>query len=90
MANEVTRRASGRDDMSSRWTATAAGLLQGRTITKVRYMTEAEQTESMWGGRAVVLELDNGLLIYPACDPEGNGPGALFTTDPVDGVIPPI
>jgi len=53
-------------------------------------MTEAEQTESMWGGRAVVLELDNGLLIYPACDPEGNGPGALFTTDSADGVIPPI
>lgn len=44
----------------------------------------------MWGGRAVVLELDNGLLVYPACDPEGNGPGALFTTDPADGVIPPI
>ncbi len=25
-----------------------------------------------------VFELDDGTLIYPSADPEGNGPGAIF------------
>jgi hypothetical protein len=45
-------------------------------------MTEEELAAEDWMATAgyvpVVLELDDGGLLYPSRDPEGNGPGALF------------
>jgi hypothetical protein len=61
--------------------------LIGRTIREVRPMTAAEQSGEGWEDaspweRPVVLVLDDGTRLYPARDPEGNGPGALFGVDP--------
>jgi hypothetical protein len=61
--------------------------LIGRTIREVRPMTEAEQSAEDWEYVSswelpVVLVLDDGTRLYPARDPEGNGPGALFGADP--------
>lgn len=56
----------------------------GHTIQDVRYMTDEElEAEDWgdWGGRPVVLVLDNGAKLYPSQDPEGNGPGAMFGAD---------
>ena len=56
---------------------------RGRTITGIRLMTRAELEAEGWttdryGDRAVAVVLDDGSLLYPSCDPEGNGPGSLF------------
>jgi len=45
-------------------------------------MTEEELAAEDWMALAgyvpVVLELDDGSLLYPSSDPKGNRPGALF------------
>lgn len=68
----------------------AKKLLQGRTITDVRYLSTEEAKELMWDKKCIVLHLDDGNLIYPSMDDEGNNGGALFTNDdnvPVIGTI---
>ena len=56
--------------------------LIGLTIVDIRRMTEDELEGQGWDRRehAVVLEFDDGTLIYASQDEEGNGPGALFGT----------
>lgn len=47
-------------------------------------MTEEEMDREGWYARGVnpvALELDDGTVIYPSQDPEGNGPGDLFGFD---------
>ena len=54
--------------------------LVGRTIKEIRPMTEDERDYEAWSGDeclAMVIVLDDGTRIYPAKDPEGNGPGVL-------------
>jgi len=77
-------------ETKARWTKLAAELLVGRTIKRVRYMDADEVEASMWNSAAVVLELDNGIAIWPSRDDEGNDAGALFTTDDDLGTIPVI
>lgn len=48
------------------------------TIKAVRYMTEKEADEMGWGGKSVVLVLDNGTEVVVSGDDEGNHAGALF------------
>lgn len=55
--------------------------LLNRKIVAVRYMTEKEQAEVGWSYRPIVLHLDNGSMIYPSMDDEGNDAGALFGQD---------
>jgi len=43
-----------------------------------------------WSLRPPVLVLDSGLALYPAQDPEGNGPGAFMLTHDHLGVLPPV
>lgn len=62
-------------------------MVEGRTITEVREMTEEEIEREGWGrhrghGATMALVLDDGSVIYPSMDPEGNGPGCLFGYDP--------
>jgi hypothetical protein len=57
--------------------------LEGRTIVAVRKMRPAEAKREGWDlrwahGAPPVLVLDDGQVIYPSQDDEGNGPGALF------------
>lgn len=72
----------------ARWNKTAWDLLQGRKIVSVRYMTQREANDLGWGSRTVVLELDNGLLVYPSSDDEGNDAGTLFTSDEKNPGLP--
>lgn len=72
-------------DKDTRWNAVAAKRLVGRTIVAVSYMTLEEAEEMGWSSRPVVLQLDNGDLIFPQADDEGNDGGALSTND---GVLP--
>lgn len=78
------------DETEKRWTKIAADLLVGRRIVLVRYMKEQEAQDMGWGGRPIVLVLDDGNLIYPSMDDEGNDGGALFTNDEKQPVLPTL
>ena len=57
----------------------------GKRIVEVRAATDAELEREGWESddyrRPVVLVLENGVILYPSSDEEGNAPGALFGTD---------
>ena len=63
------------------WINEASKQLLGRKIVKVRYMHQTEMDELGWDSRPVVFQLDDGNVIFPSQDDEGNGPGALFTNN---------
>ena len=46
-------------DVEKRWTEIAK-MLEGRTIVKVRYLSEEEADDLDWYCRPVVMFLDNG------------------------------
>ena len=57
----------------------------GRTIVGARKMTRDEAEAEGWNGLRdwdypVVLILDDGTILFPSADEEGNGPGELFGT----------
>lgn len=62
------------------WSDKAEKLLVGRNIVGVRYLNDEEMQSLGWTYRAPVLILDDGALILPSSDDEGNEAGALFTT----------
>lgn len=55
---------------------------RGRKIVGVRAIApeemESEGWDALYGMACSVLILDDGSLVYPSQDPEGNGPGTLF------------
>lgn len=61
----------------------------GQRIVEIRDMTDAELDAEGWEpdfhGRPPAIVLENGTVLYPSRDEEGNGGGALFGTRP-DGV----
>lgn len=55
--------------------------LIGRKIVNVRPISAKDLEFEGWDSHptpTVVLELDDGTLLYPSADEEGNGPGVLF------------
>jgi len=54
--------------------------LAGRRIVEVRAMSARELESEGWppDETVPVLVLDNGAILFPSRDEEGNGPGALF------------
>lgn len=66
--------------MATDWTAYGKKHLLNRKIVKVRYMTDAEVKGFGWTRKPIVLELDNGTVLYPSSDDEGNEAGTLFGT----------
>lgn len=73
-----------------RWTKEASDLLVGRKIVRVRYMTQEECDHLGWTAKGIVIHLDDGNLIYPSRDDEGNDAGALFTNSDELPTIPVI
>ncbi len=51
--------------------------LVGRKITSVRYMTDKEQQSFGWYKKAVVITLDDGSVMFPMSDDEGNDAGVI-------------
>jgi hypothetical protein len=62
---------------NAQWGALARKELKDRTIVAVRYMTKAEAKASGWSQRPLLLTLDDGKVLCPMADDEGNGGGAL-------------
>ena len=77
-------------DTEKRWTEIASNLLLGRKIVLVRYLTNEEMEDMGWHCRCVVIQLDDGTLILPSSDDEGNSAGALFTSNKEHDTLPVI
>ena len=79
-------------EIERKWTLYAKNALVGRKIVRVRYLTAEEMEDMGWYSNPIVLELDNGTLVFPSADDEGNDGGALFFCSHEDpnGVIPVI
>lgn len=75
-------------NLDARWTEIARRLLLGRRIVAVGYMPPPEAAAHGWSQRGLVLTLDDGTVVYPTMDAEGNGPGVLFTTNEENPVLP--
>lgn len=78
------------EEVVSHWENKASMVLVGKKIKAVRYLTQQEAKSLGWHTRSVVFELDNGVLVWPSADDEGNGAGALFTTDKRADTLPVI
>ena len=76
------------DETESRWTKVAAEMLKGRRIVDVGYMSAKDAKRLGWSDRPVVLHLDDGNIVFPSMDDEGNNGGALFTNDKKTDVLP--
>ena len=70
------------------WERIAAAQLVNRRIIAVRYMTKKEADNMGFISRSVVIQLDDGNLVFPVADDEGNDAGALFTMDAKHNVLP--
>ena len=53
----------------------------GQKIVSVRKATDLEKNSHDWDEDFTVIELENGIKLYPSCDAEGNRPGILFGED---------
>lgn len=74
----------------AQWIEKIGKFLIGKTIKSVSYLTPKATEQLGWYRKAVVIEFDDGSMIFPSQDDEGNGPGALFTSDDELPVIPVI
>ena len=78
------------ENPTKHWEKVAATVLVGRKIVAVRYLSSDEREGLGWDCRSVVFQLDNGTLVWPSADDEGNDAGALFTTDKRGDTLPVI
>jgi hypothetical protein len=75
-------------DWDKYWLDEAKKLLLHKRIVNVRYLTQEEADEMGWYERSVAFQTQDGLWFFPSRDDEGNGGGALFTSDEKQGCLP--
>lgn len=63
------------------WADYAEERLVGRKIKAVRWMSKEEAEDIGWHDRPIVIHLDDGSLLFPSSDDEGNNGGVLFGSD---------
>jgi len=56
----------------------AQDKLLGKTVVKVFYLDELEALDLRWYKRPIVIQFDDGSMIIPQMDDEGNDGGALM------------
>lgn len=64
------------------WSEKARKELVGRKIAYVRYLTKEEMDALGWTKSVLVIRLDDGTLLFPSMDDEGNDGGAMFGQGP--------
>ena len=60
------------------WLRFAREHLEGKRIVNVRYMTNEEVKDMGWYRKNIVLVLDDGTMLFPSSDDEGNDVGSIF------------
>ena len=66
--------------MAYEWQKKASEHLVGRTIKKVKWL-DADSTYKLfgWDHQPCEIHLDDGTILTPSADDEGNNAGAIFT-----------
>jgi hypothetical protein len=77
-------------DYAKVWGEKAKALLLHKRIVNVRYLTQEEADDMGWDERTVAFQTQDGLWFFPSRDDEGNGGGALFTSDEKQSCLPVI
>ncbi len=62
----------------AQWNKYASDNLVGKKIVRASYMTDEEVENRGFMCKALVIEFDDGTIIFPSADDEGNDAGALF------------
>ena len=75
-------------DILKQWTDEAKKVLQGKTITEVRYLNDEEMEMMGWYKRPICFFLNDGTSCILSMDDEGNDGGVLFYGQ--DGVLPTL
>jgi len=65
------------NEQRATWTEYARKHLVGRTIVDAAYLEDDECPELDWSEAPLVLTFDNGTILMPMRDDEGNGAGAI-------------
>lgn len=66
-------------------------VLLNKRIVQVRYLTDSEKKAFNWHNSCVVFQLDDGTIVFPCADNEGNNAGSLHWNKDEDwGVLPKI
>ena len=73
-------------ELNERWETTANKILLGRRIVNIKWMSEEEAEHNGWHKRPVKLMLDDGTVMIPQCDDEGNDGGAILWANPKETV----
>lgn len=71
----------------NRWVKYAEEHLKGKTVVAVRYLSVEEQESLGWSHRPLVIQFDDGSIIFPSRDDEGNDAGSLFGQGPDGGEL---
>lgn len=66
--------------LDNMWVNKIKKNLLNKKIIDVRVMSISETKNLGWDYRSIVITLDDGEMIYPSMDDEGNEAGAIFTT----------
>jgi len=77
-----------KQEVHAHWTLVAKKVLEGKTITEVRYLNDEEMEMMGWYKRPVCFFLNDGTSCILSADDEGNDGGVLFYNS--DGVLPVI
>ena len=75
-------------EILKQWTDEAKKVLQGKTITEVRYLNDEEMEMMGWYKRPICFFLNDGTSCILSMDDEGNDGGVLFYGK--DGVLPTL
>lgn len=73
------------NDTEKRWVKYAQEHLMGRTIVSVRYLSKEEAKGMYWTAQCLVITLNDGTVLFPSRDDEGNGAGTIFGRDGRNG-----
>ena len=71
-----------KEERAKHWTDYGKKHLVGRKIVGVRWLSEKECEAMDWHSRPIVLHLDDGTIVFPSMDDEGNDGGVLFGQGP--------
>ena len=64
--------------------------LIGKKIVKVEYLPEEYMEDFMWKKRPITIHLEDGTIITPQSDNQGNDGGTILTSIEEIGTIPTI
>lgn len=66
------------EDYEKKWIDYGKKHLLGKQIVSIRYLTEKEMGFMDWHQKPIVIQLNDGTILFPSRDDEGNDGGALF------------